>query len=208
MQFFKLIKKMDIGKIVLWIIVILVGGFVLFIVGSIVALFVMFDSSSYEELTSNYEAKSTNIRNLEDFVSSRLPSNKSVEIEFENYSISRFHVKKDEKYDPNLDIYTNSVEEEDLLKELNWTYETIDSLKDKLDEANCISIRSGNPCQIGFRRHGMGMYFYNLFENPVPDSLKAEYNDSCIYILYKKDVAMEWGGGAVGVQCFPEFRKR
>ncbi|WP_338767798.1 hypothetical protein WAF17_06510 [Bernardetia sp. ABR2-2B] len=198
-------------KILKWILIIGGGAFALYIVGSIVmiiAMFAQFDSSSYEELVSNYEDKSIEIRSLEDFISSRLPQNKNIEIEFENYSISRFYVKIDGKYNPNLDIGTKSVEEEDLLKELNWTYKTIDSLKQKLDNGNCISIQSGNPCQIGYRRHGMGMYFYNLFDEPVPDSLTNNYNDSCRYILYERDVAMEWLGGAIGVQCFPEFNRK
>lgn len=165
------------------ILIIVGGGFALYIVGSIVALIVLFaqfDSSSYEELTANYEEKSKEIREVEQFVNSRLPKNKVVEIEFENYSISRFYVMTDGKYDSSLDISsTKSVKEEDLLKNLNWNYKTTDSLKRKLDKAGCISVQSGNPCQIGFQRHGMGMYFYNLFDAPVPDSLTNNYNDSC-----------------------------
>ncbi|WP_338812833.1 hypothetical protein V9L05_15855 [Bernardetia sp. Wsw4-3y2] len=199
-------------KILKWILIIVGGGFALYIVGAIVALIVLFaqfDSSSYEELVANYEEKSKEIREVEQFINSRLPKNKVVEIEFENYSISRFYVRTDGKYDPSLDISgTKSVKEEDLLKDLNWSYKTTDSLKRKLDKAGCISVQSGTPCQIGFQRHGMGMYFYNLFDEPVPDSLTNNYNDSCRYILYKKDVALEWLGGAIGVQCFPEFNRK
>jgi hypothetical protein len=49
----------------------------------------------------------------------------------------------------------------------------------------------------------MGKYYYNIFDRPIPDSLKAEYNDSCTYILYNDKVVLEYGGGAVGPQCFP-----
>ncbi len=199
-------------KIVKWILIIVGGGFALYIIGSIVALIVLFaqfDSSSYEELVANCEEKSKEIREVEQFVNSRLPSNKVIDIEFDGYSVSRFYIRKNEKYDSSLDSrQTKSVNKEDLFKDLNWSYKTTDSLKRKLDKAGCISVQSGNPCQIGFQRHGMGMYFYNLFDEPVPDSLTNNYNDSCRYILYKKDVALEWLGGAIGVQCFPEFNRK
>ncbi len=199
-------------KIVKWILIIAGGGFVLYIVGSIVALIVLFaqfDSSSYEELTANYEEKSKEIREVEQFVNSRLPSNKVIDIEFESdNSIGIFHVRVDENYESNWDVKIESQKTDSLLNKLGWDLKTLQTLKQKLDKANCISVQSGTPCQIGFQRHGMGMYFYNLFEEPIPDSLTNNYNDSCRYILYKEDVALEWLGGAIGVQCFPDFNRK
>lgn len=196
-------------KILKWILIIVGGGFALYVVGSIIALIVLFaqfDSSSYEGLTSNYEKKTREIREVRDFINSILPENIKIDIEFERYgSISRFSMVKNKDYENGLSIWDKSVDEEDIFNALGWDDEIVTSLRNKLDDAGCISIESGNPCQIGFQRHGMGMYFYNLFDEPVPDSL---YNDSCRYILYKKDVVLEWGGGAIGVQCFPELRNR
>lgn len=74
----------------------------------------------------------------------------------------------------------------------------------ELDKANCIEIENGEPTTIGWQRSGMGMYSYVLFEKPIADSLKKQYNDSCTYILYNDRLVLEYGGGAFGPQCFPQ----
>lgn len=89
-------------------------------------------------------------------------------------------------------------------KRLSWTDETFETIKKYLDNANCISVTNGNPTNIGFKRSGMGKYFYNLFDRPLNDSLKKIYNDSCTYRLYNDTVVLEYGGGAIGPQCFPD----
>jgi hypothetical protein len=101
-------------------------------------------------------------------------------------------------------LKTSSRKVDSLLWKLNWTDQTLKTLKEKLDAANCISVESGEPCKIGFQRSGMGKYYYNLFEKPIPDSEKRRYNDSCTYILYNDNVVLEYGGGAIGLQCFPK----
>ena len=73
-----------------------------------------------------------------------------------------------------------------------------------MDKADCIQIESGEPTKIGWQRSGMGMFSYNVFDKPIPDSLKKQYNDSCTYIFYNKKLVLEYGGGAVGSQCFPK----
>lgn len=197
-------------KILKWTLIIGGGGFTLYIIGSIIYviyIFAQFDSSSYKDLTENYEQKSKEIFELKTFINSVVPANKSVDIEFDdNNTLGIFHVTVDGNYDRNWDIETNSGKADTLLQKLGWTTETLKTLKDKLDKANCISVASGDPCQIGFHRSGMGKYFYNLFNKPIADSLKTTYNDSCTYILYKDNVVLEWGGGAIGNQCFPDLK--
>jgi len=197
-------------KILKWTLIIGGGGFALYIIGSIIYviyIFAQFDSSSYKDLTENYEQKSKEIFELKTFINSVVPANRLVDIEFDdNNTLSIFHVTVDGNYDSNWDIETNSDKADTLLQKLGWTTETLKTLKDKLDKANCISVASGDPCQIGFHRSGMGKYFYNLFNRPIADSLKTSYNDSCTYILYKDNVVLEWGGGAIGNQCFPDLK--
>jgi hypothetical protein len=197
-------------KFLKWTLIIGGGGFALYIIGSIIYLifiFAQFDSSSYKELTENYELKSKEISELKTFINSVVPANKSVDIEFDdNNTLGIFHVTVDGNYDSNWDIETSSGKADTLLQRLGWTTETLKTLKGKLDKANCISVASGDPCQIGFQRSGMGKYYYNLFNKPVADSLKSIYNDSCTYILYKENVVLEWSGGAIGNQCFPDLK--
>ena len=197
-------------KILKWTLIIGGGGIALCIIGSIIYvifIFSQFDSSSYKELTENYELKSNEIFKLKTFINLIVPPNKSVDIEFDDdNTLGIFHVTVDGCYFSNWDVETNSGKADTLLQKLGWTTETLKTLKDKLDKANCISIASGDPCQIGFQRSGMGKYYYNLFKKPIADSLKTTYNDSCTYIIFKDNVVLEWGGGAIGNQCFPDFK--
>ena len=36
-----------------------------------------------------------------------------------------------------------------------------------------------------------------------PETDRSVFNDSCQYILVDKSLALEYGGGAIGPQCFP-----
>jgi hypothetical protein len=196
-------------KILKWTLIFGGGGFSLYIIGSIIyftLIFAEFDSSSYNDLNENYKKNSKEIFELKSYVNSVVPSSKFVDIEFDDKkTLEIFHVKVDGIYNSNWDLKVNSGKTDTLLQKLGWTAETLKTLKDKLDKANCISVASGDPCQIGFHRSGMGKYYYNLFNESIIDSLKTTYNDSCTYILYNNKVVFEWGGGAIGNQCFPDF---
>jgi len=197
-------------KIFKWTLIIGGGGFALYIIGSIIYvifIFAQFDSSSYKDLTENYELKSKEIFELKNYTNSIVPKNKSVFIEFEDDNLlGIFHVTVDGNRDENWDVKINSGKADTLLQKLGWTAETLKTLKSKLDDANCISVANRDPFQIGFHRSGMGEYFYNLFDKPIADSLKAQYNDSCTFIIFKDNVVLEWGGGAIGNQCFPDLK--
>jgi hypothetical protein len=91
-----------------------------------------------------------------------------------------------------------------MIKPLGWTNETLTIIKKLLAEANCVSIKNGNITTIGFARSGMGKYYFLLFDNDLTSAQIKEYNDGCRYIFYKKNIVLEYGGGAVGPQCFPD----
>jgi hypothetical protein len=187
------------------------SGFALYVIGSVICIIFIFaqlESSSYKDLTENYELKSKELFELKTFINSAVPLNKSVDIEFEDKNtLGIFHVTVDGKTERNWDVKTNSGKADTLLQKLGWTAETLKTLKSKLDKANCISVASGDPCQIGFHRSGMGKYYYNLFSTPLSDNFKSRYKDSCTYILYKENVVLEWGGGVLGNQCFTDHEK-
>ena len=135
------------------------------------------------------------------------PKDKSIDIEFEDdHTLSRLGIRTVDSTSRFLflkwDLAINSHQMDSTLKTLEWTAETLSTLKDKLDQADCIHIESGEPTRIGFKRSGMGMYFFNVFENPIPDDLKRHYNDSCKYILVHSQLVLEYGGGAIGGHCF------
>ena len=161
-----------------------------------------------QDLVENYKTRSGQIESLEKYFNSIVPDSVLVDIEFvDDNTLGYFHVIKNNVHDNNWNIQINDQLVDSLLERLNWSRETLSTIKSNLDQANCISIRSGDPCNIGFRRRGSGEYFYNLFDAPIAENLRYNYNDSCTYILLNETVVLEYGGGTVGPQCFPDFLK-
>jgi hypothetical protein len=156
---------------------------------------------SINDLKENFNLKQTEIYELKTFINSVVPKDKSVDIEFDNNDkLGIFHVNIDGNYDSNWDVEINSGKVDTLLQKLGWTTETLKILKDKLDKANCISIASGDPFQIGFKRSGMGKYYFRLLDKPMNDSIKSTLDQNCIYI-HNDSVIFEYGGGAIGEDC-------
>jgi hypothetical protein len=168
---------------------------------------------SKKDLIANYEAKRSAIQSVKDFFAAIVPPYKRVGIEFaDNHTLGRLEVSSFDSVTGatvfpiflQWDLSTTSPQVDSVLATLHWTQGTLQQLKHKLDLAFCISIGSGEPCQIGFQRSGMGMYSYELFSKPIPDSLKNTYNNGCTDIIYNPTVVLEYGGGAIGPQCFPK----
>lgn len=161
---------------------------------------------SKKDLIENYRSKTKEIYQLKKYAEQIIPNDKSVTIEFENdKKLFIFHLSDKKGRSNNWDVKINSKKADSFLVELRWTKQTLTQLKEKMDNANCISVESGEPFTIGYQRSGMGMYFYNLFDKPLTDSLKKAYNDGCMHILYNEKVALEFGGGAIGQQCFEGY---
>jgi hypothetical protein len=176
----------------------------LFMIASMGDLFLEDEKYSTEDLVENYRQNKAQIEEVKRYVMSIVPPNKSVEIEFDGRKkFFYFHVIDNGIYDSNWDVRLGSSKVDSLLTKLNWSKQTLTIIKEKLDAAHCISFGSGEPFQIGFQRSGMRLYSYNLFDNPVPDSMMHIYSDSCHYILYNPKVVLEHGGGVIGPDCFP-----
>jgi len=182
-----------------------IGFLILFVgIGLFMAGFGGVDKDySVTELKENFEEKRAEIYEVKNYINKIIPPDKSVEIEFsKNNTLGIFHLKVDGKFESNWDVKINSNKADSLLQKLGWTRGTLKTLKEKLDKANCIGITSGEPCNISFQRSGMGRYSFNLFDKPIADSLKARYNDGCTYIMVNDRLVLEYGGGAIGSQCF------
>ena len=196
-----MVKKVVIGFLILcgFGLVIFIGYIIM-----IVSALGGFDKDySLSELKENFENKKTEIYEVKSYINKIVPSNNLVHIEFDdNNTLGIFHIKVDDKFESNWNVEIKSGKADTLLQKLGWTTETLKILKDKLDKANCIGITSGEPCNISFQRSGMGMYSFNVFDKPIPDSLKSSYNDSCTYIMVNNKLVLEYGGGVIGSQCF------
>ena len=201
-------------KIIKGILILCGIGLVIFIgyIVMIISAFGGFDKDySVTELKENFKKNKTEIYELKRYFNEIVPKNRFVEIEFDNdNTLTRFGIKPLDKTagDPNgpmfleWDLQINTERMDSIIKPMGWTRETLKALKERLDKANCIQIESGEPAKIGFQRSGMGMYSFNVFDNSIPDSLRKNYNDSCTHIMATDRLVLEYGGGAIGGQCF------
>ena len=224
---------MKIGKIVTWGLITISIGFLLYF-GYWFVIFTssgLLSTSSKQELIENYKINEKEILELKSFFNSIVPKGYSVYIEFSNskkidlwvyetnkkntaggnvalfqqWNINPYYYKEEAPTAFDSIEYAPKTKSLELVKQtLKWSDNTFKKIKEMLDNAKCISVSSGEPSEIGFARSGMGKYSYVIFDISIPESLKATYNDSCIYILYNNNVALEYGGGAVGSQCFPD----
>ena len=204
---------------------ILTGIFILIVIGVLgrvilgvlfISAFISFDKDySVTDLKENFENNKTEIYELKAFFNEIVPENRFVEIEFEDdNTLLRFGIKAIDSTagNPNgpvfleRDLKTNTAKMDSLINPMGWTRETLRSLKEKLDKANCIKIESGDPTRIGFKRSGLGMYSFNVFERPVPENMIESYIDSCTYIYVNRNLVLEYRGGAIGSQCFYNFK--
>ncbi len=206
-----------IKKIIITILIIAGIGIAIYIGWMILiwSAFGFFDRDySVTELKENYNSRRNEIFELKEYYNSIVPNNRFVEIEFEDKNtLRRFGISITDSITgrPKKSIYLDwdvkidSEKADSLFKTLNWTESTILEIKNKLEDANCIQIESGEPTKIGFQRSGMGMYSFNVFKQPMPDSLINLYNDSCTYIFFDRKLVLEYAGGAIGPQCFYNF---
>lgn len=185
--------------------------------------------SSKKELIKNFENKNNEIQKLKNEYQKLVPENYIVDIEFEPeskilttteeitikiYKLEDKNEKKNENSEvvqrndglkvisQNWNLKPNSEELEKIIKSIGWTNQTLSEIKKLLNEANCISIKNGKIATIGFARSGMGKYSYKIFDKPLNKKEKEEYNNGCEYIFYKDNIVLEYGGGAIGPQCF------
>jgi hypothetical protein len=173
--------------------------------------------SSKKEQIENFEKNKNKIIILKSEYEKLVPDSLIVMIEFNpNYKI----VNTDESIDlrimrkakdgknkfvaQNWDLGYNSDDLNTMLKKIGWEHSILPIIKKLLSDANCISIENGAISTIGFARSGMGKYCYKVFEDNLDDNEQKTFNDGCNYIFYKDNIVLEYGGGAVGPQCFPD----
>lgn len=179
-------------------------------------MFSMPESSKKEQI-KNLKANENNIRKLIKEYSKLVPDSLSVFIEFNprdiilstNKSIDlRIHSnRKNKNGGIELDFQEwnlpyNSPVLLEKIKNLGWNEKTLINIENLLDNAKCRSIENGEISTVGFSRSGMGKYSYKFFKKDLNKKEQAEYNDGCSYIYYERNIVLEFGGGAVGQQCF------
>lgn len=171
--------------------------------------------SSKKELILNIDSNFDKINLLKTSYLKLVPKDYIVSIEFnpadkiastkESIDLGiehKYNKQTDYKKEWNLEYGSKILAE--MIKPLGWTNETLTTIKKLLADANCVSIENGDITTIGFARSGMGKYFFKLFDSNLNNEQIKQYNNGCTYIYYKKNIVLEYGGGAVGSQCFPD----
>lgn len=173
--------------------------------------------SSKEEQINNLKVNENNIKTLIKEYSELIPDSLVVFIEFNPRDIIlstdksidlRIHSnRKNKNGGINLNFqewnlpYNSEVLLEQI-KTLGWNEKTLIDIKKLLDDGKCSSIENGEISTVGFARSGMGKYSYKFFKKDLSKEEQTEYNDGCYYIYYERNIVLEFGGGAVGQQCF------
>jgi len=189
-------------------------------------------SKRKSDLIANYEERSSEIMKVADYFEQIVPQNFKVRIRYEssdeidlvvyeklndttdnellfrkwNIDIENYVEEPQSDYDKKYHGKTNSFE---LTKtKLNWTNETIDELYEKLEIADCIGISNWEPVEIEYGYNGLGVYSYKIFNEKLNEELIEKYNDGCNNIYYKENIVLSYGGGAIGMQCFEDYKRK
>jgi len=166
-------------------------------------------------MIKNIDSNYANIERLKSEYSKVVPPNYEVQVEFEPANIN-FGI--DESIDLRITKKINnestvlqdwhlkygSQRLKEMLEVIHWDDNTLKQIKALLKKANCISIKNGKITEIGFGRNGLGEYSYLIFNHQLSTSEVNLYYDGCNNIFYKRNIVLEYEGGAVGAQCFPE----
>lgn len=200
------------NKIFKYFIIILcaIGG--LFLIGFIAVTLMIgyafgsFDKSySVSELKEEYYLREVEIADLIKYYNAIKPENYSVNIEFKSDKVlNRLTITTKDSTKimyQNWNVGSNVLQSKKIRDLVGWEEREVRVLKSKLDKANCISVEDGEPLKIGFKRSGMGMFSFNIFQKAGTN--RGDYNNGCQYILVNRSLALQYGGGAIGNQCFP-----
>ncbi len=187
---------------------------------------------SKQGLTKNYDENKTEILELKDYYNKIVPKDYLIRIRYnssDNIDLFVYQpIENSEKrellfqqWDLDIDDYepenprsdydkkyhgiTNSFIE--VKEKLNWTNKTFIELYNKLDNVNCMGISNRNPTEIEYGFKGMGVFSYLIFDENLNLELQEKHSDDCSQMFYKENVVLNYGSGAIGSFCTPEFKR-
>jgi hypothetical protein len=172
--------------------------------------------SSKRDLIKNLDTNYINIENAIILFKELIPMELEVSIEFnptkkalklsESIDIWCRQIDKSGGWTPvfqEWNVEISSTKLDSLLKIIHIERNKLEKLRSSLVKANCISVDNKHPTEVGFKRSGMGKYYYVIFDHNLTSSEIKQYNNGCEYIYYKDNIVLMYGSGAIGSQCFP-----
>ncbi|MBL7982619.1 MAG: hypothetical protein JNL52_12505 [Flavobacteriales bacterium] len=162
------------------------------------------------EMVEAFDDHKQEINELISYFNNMVPQGKFVEIEFDDDDeLTRFGFTPpcdtSQKWFLDWDVRVESSQMDSLMDCLGWDLNQVRELKKILDAADCIQIANhADGTHIGFKRSGMQMYSYYIFHPPVSDSLRTVYESYHTLLFANDTLAVEWAGGAIGLQTWPE----
>ena len=159
-------------------------------------------------MAEHYEKNKKEMEELVEYADRALDDSTYVDLEFEGGEVAMFHISS--KGDSYIRQSWNgeAVRRKDsLMKVVGLTPEEYEEISHHLDRMGCIGIEKdishpNGKTVIYFRRVGMGMYSFILFDNPINQEEKDRFMKGGEYIPYSDRVIFQYGGGAFGKQYF------
>ncbi len=110
------------------------------------------------------------------------------------------------------DTANYSFESDKSYRESPLDVKQIKELKKRLSDIGCIGISINNIynrpyTSIRFRREGMDMYSFRIYDTPLSQNEIDSLNDKCELIVHDSRTVFEYGSGAFGSMGFPGKEK-
>lgn len=163
-------------------------------------------------MAEHYEKHSKEMEQFISYLDSALDDSTSVQLEFEFGKASIFHVAA--KRDSVWSYHEDDAEEkkDSLMQVIGLTPAEYEKIHDYLSSMDYVGVEMTKShlnaeTVINFRRVGMGMYSYVLYNTPLSTKEKEKYMSDDMYIPYSEKVVFMYGGGAFGRQTFPSEEK-
>ncbi len=188
--------------------------------------------NSIEGKKNNIDKKSNEIIDLKNYFNQIVPKNYIVRIQYNSsnnvdlfvYEPIRDSTERENlflQWEVNLDSYKETPQTEyekkyrgktkslEFVKnKLNWTRETFSKLYDKQEKANYIGICNKKPVEIEYGFSVMALLSFLVFSENLTFEQQEENSDDCMSMFYKDNIVLNYGSGALGSLCPPEFKRK
>ena len=152
-------------------------------------------------MADHYEQNKIGIHHLVEYTNQSMDEGAQMNIEFEDDVLRiRYILGKNDSIVSNFWTVSSDNKSESLMQVVGLDSEELDNIRRKLKKLGCISIEAktthSDYVDIGFRRVGLGMVFYRIYNRPLNDKEKKKYLEDTRFTLYNDTVLFKYEGGA------------